>query len=68
MLVRNMMIKLAKKKLERARPHIKANNELLPKLQRQAHTCGNALAVVFLRLHKKEIDFLRIAVVYTNLF
>jgi len=43
MMKRNMIMKLMKSFLERVRPQTEADSELQPKLQRQAHTCGNAL-------------------------
>jgi hypothetical protein len=51
MLIRNMMMKLPKRLLERVKPQTKADSELNPTLQRPAPTCGNALlaAVVYRR-------------------
>jgi hypothetical protein len=43
MLKGNMIVKLSKCFLERVKPQTKADSELQLKLQRQAHTCGNAL-------------------------
>ena len=45
MLKRNVIIKLSKSFLGRVRPQTRADSELQLKLQRQAHTCGNALLV-----------------------
>ena len=42
MLKRNVIIKLSKRFLERVRPKTEADSEMQPKLERQAHTCGNA--------------------------
>ena len=43
MLKSKVIIKLSKSFLGRVRPQTKADSELQLKLQRQAHTCGNAL-------------------------
>jgi hypothetical protein len=43
MMKRNLIMKLMKSFLERVRPQTEADSELQLKLQRQAHTCGNAL-------------------------
>jgi hypothetical protein len=43
MLIRNMMMKLPKRLLERVKPQTKADSELNPTLQCPAPTCGNAL-------------------------
>jgi hypothetical protein len=42
MVKRNVIIKLSKRFLERVRPKTEADSEMQPKLERQAHTCGNA--------------------------
>jgi hypothetical protein len=45
---RNAMMKLMKIFLETVKPQTKADSELYLKLQRQSHTCGNALLVAVL--------------------
>jgi hypothetical protein len=46
MLIRNMMMKLTKRLLEKVKPQTKADSELNPTLQCPAPTCGNALLCV----------------------
>ena len=57
MLKRNKIIKLPKCFLERVKPQTKADSELQLKLQRQAHTCGNALLAAGLFLTCRLFTF-----------